>query len=139
MRVPRGQTLAILGPNGAGKTTLMKMLTTLLPPTSGTVRVAGMDVSREARACQMVCVSRTERNGKNHDHDRREDAGWAFGPGPGRAVEGHRAAGCVVRADRRRRGGADRGRWVRARAGQGRPRARTASRADQPPRLREGL
>ncbi|MCZ4328144.1 transposase, partial [Brachybacterium paraconglomeratum] len=26
------------------------------------------------RACQMVCVSRTERNGKNHDHDRREDA-----------------------------------------------------------------
>ena len=26
-------------------------------------------------ACQMVCVSRTERNGKNHDHDRREEAG----------------------------------------------------------------
>ena len=34
-------------------------------------------------ACQMVCVSRTERNGKNHDHDRREDAGRAVGPGPG--------------------------------------------------------
>ncbi|EYT47662.1 ABC transporter ATP-binding protein [Brachybacterium muris] len=49
MRVPRGRTLAILGPNGAGKTTLMKMLTTLLPPTSGTARVAGMDVAREAR------------------------------------------------------------------------------------------
>ena len=29
----------------------------------------------KARACQMVCVSRTERNGKNHDHDRREEAG----------------------------------------------------------------
>ncbi|RRD52749.1 ATP-binding cassette domain-containing protein [Buchananella hordeovulneris] len=49
MRVPRGQTLAVLGPNGAGKTTLMKMLTTLLPPTSGTALVAGMDVTREAR------------------------------------------------------------------------------------------
>lgn len=48
MRVPRGQTLAILGPNGAGKTTLMKMLTTLLPPTSGTARVVGMDVTRDA-------------------------------------------------------------------------------------------
>ena len=37
---------------------------------------AGMGVveARE-RACQMVCVSRTERNGKNHDHDRREEAG----------------------------------------------------------------
>lgn len=49
MNVPRGQTLAILGPNGAGKTTLMRMLTTLLPATSGTARVAGMDVTRDAR------------------------------------------------------------------------------------------
>ncbi|MFI8778890.1 transposase, partial [Brachybacterium paraconglomeratum] len=35
---------------------------------------------KKTGACQMVCVSRTERNGKNHDHDRREDAGWALGP-----------------------------------------------------------
>lgn len=48
LTVPHGQTVAILGPNGAGKTTLMRMLSTLLPPTSGTAEVAGMDVIRHA-------------------------------------------------------------------------------------------
>jgi ABC-2 type transport system ATP-binding protein len=41
--VPEGEIFAFLGPNGAGKSTTIKMLTTLLQPTSGTIRVNGHD------------------------------------------------------------------------------------------------
>jgi ABC-2 type transport system ATP-binding protein len=42
--VAKGQIVGFLGPNGAGKTTTMRVLTCFLPPTSGTVNVAGFDV-----------------------------------------------------------------------------------------------
>ena len=41
--VPKGVTFAFLGPNGAGKTTTIKMLTTLLKPTSGKILIGGLD------------------------------------------------------------------------------------------------
>jgi ABC-2 type transport system ATP-binding protein len=42
--VAEGELVALLGPNGAGKSTTLRMLTSLLPPTSGTAHVAGVDV-----------------------------------------------------------------------------------------------
>jgi ABC-2 type transport system ATP-binding protein len=44
LNIPAGSVLALLGPNGAGKTTSVRMLTSILAPTSGTARVAGYDV-----------------------------------------------------------------------------------------------
>src|SRR3990172_1660362 len=46
--VAEGELFGMLGPNGAGKTTTVKMLTTLLLPTSGTARMMGLDVVRQA-------------------------------------------------------------------------------------------
>ena len=46
--VERGEILGFLGPNGAGKTTTMRIITGYIPPTSGTVRVAGFDVSKKS-------------------------------------------------------------------------------------------
>src|SRR5215208_4971637 len=47
LRIAPGEIYGFLGPNGAGKSTTVHMLTTLLPPTSGTARVAGFDVVRD--------------------------------------------------------------------------------------------
>lgn len=47
--VNKGELFVMVGPNGAGKTTTMKILTTLLLPTSGRVSVLGLDVTRQSR------------------------------------------------------------------------------------------
>ena len=50
LRVERGEMLGLLGPNGAGKTSTVKVLMTVLLPTSGTARILGNDVVADAQA-----------------------------------------------------------------------------------------
>lgn len=63
LEVPRGELFGLLGPNGAGKTTLIKILATLLAPTSGRAFVAGVDVvanpAEVRRHINMVCGGET--------------------------------------------------------------------------------
>ena len=52
--VEPGEIFGLVGPNGAGKTTVIKMLTTLLPPTSGNASVAGFDIAHHASQVRRV-------------------------------------------------------------------------------------
>ena len=54
LSIESGETFGLLGPNGAGKTTTLKMLTTLLPPTSGRAVIAGLDVAHRAEGVRRL-------------------------------------------------------------------------------------
>jgi ABC-2 type transport system ATP-binding protein len=54
LTVPAGQLFGFLGPNGAGKTTTLRMLAGILQPTSGTVRIGGIDLAREPIAARAL-------------------------------------------------------------------------------------
>ncbi len=58
-----GQILVLLGPNGAGKTTTIRMLTSILRPTSGTATIAGLDVVKNAAQVRALVGVLTEHHG----------------------------------------------------------------------------
>lgn len=47
LSIKKGETVAILGPNGAGKSTLLKVMASLIKPTSGTVKMNGLDLKKD--------------------------------------------------------------------------------------------
>jgi ABC-2 type transport system ATP-binding protein len=63
LQVKAGEVLALLGPNGAGKTTTVRMLTSVLRPTSGWARVAGYDVVTQAEGVRSSVGVLTEQHG----------------------------------------------------------------------------
>jgi len=52
--VEHGEIFGLLGPNGAGKSTLIRMMTTLIPATSGTVRIGGFDTAKQSDAVRRI-------------------------------------------------------------------------------------
>ncbi|MGX6602302.1 ATP-binding cassette domain-containing protein [Micromonosporaceae bacterium Da 78-11] len=84
LSVAAGELVALLGPNGAGKSTTLRMLTTLIPPTSGTARVAGFDVVRQQRAVRQRIGYIGQGNAAGHSQRGRDELisqGRAYGLG----------------------------------------------------------
>jgi len=54
LHIPAGELFCFLGPNGAGKTTTIKMLCGLLKPTSGTIRIGGIDLQKDLEAVRRL-------------------------------------------------------------------------------------
>ncbi|MDX2075720.1 MAG: ABC transporter ATP-binding protein [bacterium] len=63
LTVPAGSVLALLGANGAGKTTTVRMMTSILQPTSGTARIAGYEVSESPAEVRAHVGVLTEQHG----------------------------------------------------------------------------
>ncbi|MDP2775760.1 MAG: ATP-binding cassette domain-containing protein, partial [Nocardioides sp.] len=88
--VADGELVAFLGPNGAGKSTTLRMLTTLIPPTSGTADVAGYDVLREHREVRRSIGYVGQGNAAGHQQRGRDEIvsqGRAYGLGRAPAQE----------------------------------------------------
>jgi ABC-2 type transport system ATP-binding protein len=82
LTVAPGELVALLGPNGAGKSTTLRMLTTLIPPTEGTARVAGFDVVRQQRQVRQRIGYIGQGNGAGHSQRGRDELisqGRAYG------------------------------------------------------------
>src|SRR5215204_889891 len=73
LQVAEGELVAFLGPNGAGKSTTLRMLTTLLEPTSGSAMVAGLDVIRNPAGVRRAIGYIGQGNGASHNQRVRDE------------------------------------------------------------------
>jgi ABC-2 type transport system ATP-binding protein len=73
LEVAEGELVAFLGPNGAGKSTTLRMLTTLLAPTSGSATVAGRDVLRDPGGVRQAIGYIGQGNGASHTQRVRDE------------------------------------------------------------------
>ncbi len=72
LSVAKGELFGLVGPNGAGKTTLIKVLATLLQPSAGTVRIAGLDVRYNRAAVKQIVGYMPDQPGLYQDMRLRE-------------------------------------------------------------------
>lgn len=88
--VKKGEILGFLGPNGAGKSTMMKIITTFIPPTEGTVKVCGFDIQTQSMEVRRKVGYLPEHNPLYTDMFVREYLGFIAGlhcmPNSGKAV-----------------------------------------------------
>jgi ABC-2 type transport system ATP-binding protein len=73
LAVPHGTVFGLLGPNGAGKSTTVKILTTLSRADSGTARVMGLDVVKDATAVRLAIGYVSQKSGSDIDATGREN------------------------------------------------------------------
>jgi ABC-2 type transport system ATP-binding protein len=73
LEVAEGELVAFLGPNGAGKSTTLRMLTTLLAPTSGSATVAGHDVVKDPAGVRRAIGYIGQGNGASHNQRVRDE------------------------------------------------------------------
>lgn len=73
LTIDQGELVAFLGPNGAGKSTTLRMLTTLLAPTSGSASVAGHDIAAHPRAVRRAIGYVGQGSGASHQQRGRDE------------------------------------------------------------------
>ena len=125
-----GELVAVLGPNGAGKSTTMRMLTTLIRPTSGTATVAGVDVVADPATVRRHIGYVGQGNGAGHQQRAADELtmqGQVYGLD--RAAARRRTARAAGRARPHRAGEAQGVGPVRRSAAAARRRARPGARA----------